>query len=156
MSTHAIVSFYPAGTDIGIFEYPDPESAVYVHHDGYPRGLGQDLANFLKTPEAEQFNLEPTFMAGAFIVWKTQRIREARAETRAIRGSDAPTGLEHFALGPVCEPAKHGADYFYHVICNSPSEVFVDGVWDPRTQQDADPLLSLEMALEIDSREVVR
>lgn len=156
MSTHAIVSFYPAGTDIGIFEYPDPESAVYVHHDGYPRGLGQDLLNFLKTPEAEQFNLEPTFMAGAFIVWKTQRIKESRIEARQIRGTYDPDRPAHVAIGPVCEPAKHGADYFYHVICNSPSEVLVDGVWDPRTQRDADPLLPLEMALEIDRREVVR
>jgi hypothetical protein len=148
MSTHAIVNFYPLGHGP---RSSDPVSSVYVHHDGYPRGLGQDLANFLMTPEYKVHQAEPEFLAGAFIVWKTRRIIEARSEFRDGRGYEPSKAIPHIAIGPVCDPKDHGAEYFYHVMG---SGVTVDGVWDPYTEQYCPPGILLTEAIEIDRRPV--
>jgi hypothetical protein len=156
MGTRAHVYFYAPKTDINEVHSPSPDAGVYVHYDGYPRGLGQDLLLFLsEDDEAQYVSEDPCFLAGRFIVWKTAILKAGKGKYGAVPRDNPNYGFSQMiAVGPTSKPVVAGG-YVYHVICGETPEVLVDGVWDPHTKQACDPLVPLEMALEIDRREVV-
>jgi hypothetical protein len=55
MSTRAQVRFATREDGVSFSEHPEKIHAqFYVHHDGYPEGLGVDIAEFILTPEMVQ------------------------------------------------------------------------------------------------------
>ena len=55
MSTRAQVRFATREDGVSFSEHPDKIHAqFYVHHDGYPEGLGLNIAEFILTPEMVQ------------------------------------------------------------------------------------------------------
>ena len=98
------------------FVYGQAESAIaaniYVHSDGYPEGLGQDILDFLTVLEGNvpdnRFG-DPEYLAAKFLVWKANMNREGKnSKNSHLLGFTgvAPCIVDHTDI-----------EYIYTVFC---------------------------------------
>jgi hypothetical protein len=95
------------------FEWPDGRCAavVYRHSDGYPKGLGKDLRQFLREVEEQTSGTlagtrfdDPSYLAARWVVW----------DAAHHASGDRPLAL--LGVGVVLKDPPD-IEYRYHIIC---------------------------------------
>jgi hypothetical protein len=87
----------------------ETQAIVYIHSDGYPEGLGQDLETFLTEVEVQVVDTrfsDPAYLAARFIVWQASRY---------VRAGRSP--LDFTGVGVVLEDPTD-IEYRYLVGCD--------------------------------------
>lgn len=102
------------------FEYESGETAaiVYRHNDGYPDGLGKDLAAFVDVVKAQtkdrRFN-DPSYLAAKWVVWDADQ-HAYTYETPDYTPKKTPM-LAFLGVGIVLSDPGD-IEYRYHVRCD--------------------------------------
>jgi len=108
MSTRATVHFRKDGHTAAI---------VYRHGDGYPKGLGADLATFFQEVKRQTKDTrfsDPSYLAAKWVVYDA-------LEYAGRRGSEERIPLDFLSVG-IVQQDPFDIDYRYLVECVSSSE----------------------------------
>ena len=115
MSTRAQVRFATREDGVSFSEHPDKRHAqFYVHHDGYPEGLGLDIAN----STASQHSING---------WEIEHVQDLHTDLDYIyyiwSDYDKDTWISIFELNPWNEEEEFFEDYEKCIFVGTPEKL---------------------------------
>ena len=115
MSTRAQVRFATREDGVSFSEHPDKIHAqFYVHHDGYPEGLGLDIAN----STASQHSING---------WEIEHVQDLHTDLDYIyyiwSDYDKDTWISIFELNPWNEEEEFFEDYEKCIFVGTPEKL---------------------------------